>query len=737
MRRILLILALFAGLTSAADRPILVLSGTGQYQPLASGDAYIFRDAANAVLGTGTGTKWGTSASQKQSWYNATPVIQQTGDVATALVTYGLMTSPTIVATTAIDSTFRVLGSSDATKKLAFEVDAQTAGKVLTIDTGAQTLDRTLSVPVLAGADTIATLATANAFTATQTVTASGALLHRQASTQDGISLLGRAGGTSSYSVSLTPTTLTASRTVTLPDAAIIVSGSASALTSGRVPYATTGGLLLDSANLTFDGTNFAHGGSGTFATGTGAVSLNGSTTIPTGKTLTVTDLTTGRVTYSSTAGLQVNSSNLTFDGTNFAHGGSGTFATGTGAVSLNGATTVVSGKQFNAADATTSTSTSTGAIITAGGLGVAKDFYVGSGSANTFTVYVQGNGGTNLVGMGGGADAKIGGYTAALAAANLTIQGNGGALTVGTTATVATFAGTTDATSTSTGTITTPGGISCAKALWVGGLTNIAGAVTISGTSLSLTAATSLLKLNRATDGNPGELQFLNAGGTKYNWQVAVQYNSDNAFEITPSTAAGGSTYSSPAISIAAATGLVSVGGALTVTGITTLNGTSLAVNSTSAAGFTVTSATTNAVVNMNDFRVNSSGTAAAGFGGGLTMRAESSTTDNTIQFEMDSVWVVATHASRTARTVLYSQDSGGSRECMRLEASGTAAMIGFLGANAVVRPSTSGEATGFTAGAGTTATSTSTWTGNVGSTAYTTNDIVKHLKNLGLIAQ
>lgn len=44
----------------------------------------------------------------------------------------------------------------------------------------------------------------------------------------------------------------TTARTATFPDAAITVAGSASALTSGRVPFATTGGLLTDSPTLTF-----------------------------------------------------------------------------------------------------------------------------------------------------------------------------------------------------------------------------------------------------------------------------------------------------------------------------------------------------------------------------------------------------------------------------------------------------------------------------------------------------
>jgi hypothetical protein len=62
-------------------------------------------------------------------------------------------------------------------------------------------------------------------------------------------------------------------------------------LTSTRVPYASTGGLLVDSANMTFNGT-----------------------------TLTVADftdssLTSGRVTYAGTGGNLVDSANLTWNG--------------------------------------------------------------------------------------------------------------------------------------------------------------------------------------------------------------------------------------------------------------------------------------------------------------------------------------------------------------------------------------------------------------------------------------
>ena len=46
--------------------------------------------------------------------------------------------------------------------------------------------------------------------------------------------------------------TATAARVITLPDATCTLTASASALTSGRVPFVTTGGLLTDSANWTY-----------------------------------------------------------------------------------------------------------------------------------------------------------------------------------------------------------------------------------------------------------------------------------------------------------------------------------------------------------------------------------------------------------------------------------------------------------------------------------------------------
>jgi len=87
------------------------------------------------------------------------------------------------------------------------------------------------------------------------------------------------------------------------------------------------------------------------------------------------------------------------------------------------------------------------------------------------------------------------------------------------------------------------------------------------------------------------------------------------------------------------------------------------------------------------------SSGTPAAGFGTGLMLNVNSDTTADQNAFRLTAEWVVATHASRTARFKLNVYDTA-TREVLRGEASGSAPMIGFLGANAAIRQ-TAGAAT------------------------------------------
>lgn len=66
---------------------------------------------------------------------------------------------------------------------------------------------------------------------------------------------------------------------------------------------------------------------------------------------------------------------------------------------------------------------------------------------------------------------------------------------------------------------------------------------------------------------------------------------------------------------------------------------------------------------------------------------------------------------------------------------ATAAAQKLGFWGATPVVQPTTTGITAGFTAGGGTTVTDASTFTGGTGSTAYRISDIVRNMKDAGLL--
>lgn len=87
------------------------------------------------------------------------------------------------------------------------------------------------------------------------------------------------------------------------------------------------------------------------------------------------------------------------------------------------------------------------------------------------------------------------------------------------------------------------------------------------------------------------------------------------------------------------------------------------------------------------------SSGTPAAAFGMQHFYQADSSNNTLRTQAVIETQWVVATDASRTARLNLYAADSGASRLAISMQASGTAAMVGFMGATPIARPTVTGS--------------------------------------------
>lgn len=96
------------------------------------------------------------------------------------------------------------------------------------------------------------------------------------------------------------------------------------------------------------------------------------------------------------------------------------------------------------------------------------------------------------------------------------------------------------------------------------------------------------------------------------------------------------------------------------------------------------------------------STGTPAAGFGSAIQINLNSSTTAAQNAVRLTAEWVVATHASRTARYKLNVYDTA-SREVLRGEASGSAPMIGFLGSAAQLQQASGANLTNNVASGGT----------------------------------
>jgi len=101
---------------------------------------------------------------------------------------------------------------------------------------------------------------TANTFTAAQTFRAASAVRSEAAATQDAVVLAGRAGGTNSYAVTLTPTTLSASRTMTLPDANTTIPVFSQVITFSGPSAART--VTLPDENFTVGFRNIPQSGS-------------------------------------------------------------------------------------------------------------------------------------------------------------------------------------------------------------------------------------------------------------------------------------------------------------------------------------------------------------------------------------------------------------------------------------------------------------------------------------------
>jgi hypothetical protein len=157
------------------------------------------------------------------------------------------------------------------------------------------------------------TFTVAGTFSAAQTFRAANAVRSEAAATQDAVVLAGRAGGTNSYAVTLTPTTLSASRTVTLPDAATSIPVFSQVITFSGPSAART--VTLPDENFTVGFRNVPQSGSAkttSYSLATGdvgkfiEVGASGSITIPdatfaAGDVVSIFNNTSGNITITCT----------------------------------------------------------------------------------------------------------------------------------------------------------------------------------------------------------------------------------------------------------------------------------------------------------------------------------------------------------------------------------------------------------------------------------------------------
>lgn len=121
-------------------------------------------------------------------------------------------------------------------------------------------------------------------------------------------------------------------------------------------------------------------------------------------------------------------------------------------------------------------------------------------------------------------------------------------------------------------------------------------------------------------------------------------------------------------------------------LTGIDTNSNVNAFITATGAGGFKPRDAATATIVTGLTIGHNSSGTPTTAYGAQVQYVLKSSTTEDQAVAEESVEWATATDASRKGRFKINVYDTA-VRECFRAEASGTAAMVGFLGAAAVVR--------------------------------------------------
>jgi hypothetical protein len=126
------------GTTTANTLLLEDSAGTDNVQFLDNGNI-IYRDGSTWQLGATTGTKIGTATSQKIGFFNATPIVQPSGDILTALENLGLVNSPTI----SVSGSTGGVGGTGTTNYVTKFTNSTTLGNSQIFDNGTNVMVNT------------------------------------------------------------------------------------------------------------------------------------------------------------------------------------------------------------------------------------------------------------------------------------------------------------------------------------------------------------------------------------------------------------------------------------------------------------------------------------------------------------------------------------------------------------------------------------------------------------------
>ncbi len=356
-------------------------------------------------------------------------------------------------------------------------------------------------------------------------------------------------------------------RTVDTTDAGFITLGNTNVITFGKnaTTYATfyDGGRLLINTG-TDDAVNFlqvaggisAAIGSNTAPGYTFAGDLNTGIYSSGGDNLSITTGGTQRVSVASTGDVSITSTTASS-------------STSTGALIVGGgigvAGTSYIGGVINATNATASSSTSTGALVVTGGVGVGGAAYIGGALRNTSnTGSTSSSTGATVVtgGVGVGENLYVGGI----------INSTG----------IVTAAATTTSTSTATGSLVTAGGLGVAENLYVGGVVRHTSSTASSNSTTGALVVTGGVGIGGAIN-TTGVITTTNA--------TASSSTSTGAVIVTGGVGIGGALYVGSGLDV---TGAISASTTITATGDLNVNGGDIITSTTGTFNLVNTNATT-----------------------------------------------------------------------------------------------------------------------------------------------